>query len=73
MSLNTSRFAISRNGWIIYLIAVVALFLIANLTSKSSSHPGTVSNIFFTAFVSGLVLAVLLGAVTLIRHRRAKG
>ncbi len=70
MSLNPSRVAISRTGWIFYAIVVVALFATANLTAHSSSHPGTVSNAFFIAFVVGLVLALLLGAATLIRQRR---
>ncbi len=72
MSLNPSRVAISRTGWILYAIVEVALFLAANLTAKNSSHPGTVSNIFLIAFIVGLVMAFLLGAATLIGQRRTR-
>ncbi|MGZ4247680.1 MAG: hypothetical protein ACXVUE_05135 [Solirubrobacteraceae bacterium] len=70
MSVNSSRVSLTRNAWIVYLLVEVGLFLIANLTAKNSSHPGTVSNIFFGAFIVGLVLAVLLGASELVRSRR---
>jgi hypothetical protein len=49
----------------------VVLFVIANVTAKNSSHPGTVSNIAFVAFLVGLVLLIALGAAVLIRRRRA--
>jgi hypothetical protein len=70
MSINSNRLSLTRNAWIGYLLVEVALFLTANLTAKNSSHPGTVSNVFFDAFIAGLVLAVLLGATELIRSRR---
>jgi hypothetical protein len=71
MSVDSSRFSISRTGWIIYLAVEVALFVTANLASKNASHPGTVSNIAFVAFIVGVVVAVMLGAATLIHRRRA--
>jgi len=69
MSLNPSRLAISRTGWILYAIVEVALFAGANLAAKNSSHPGTVSNVFFITFIVGLVAALLLGTATLIQRR----
>jgi hypothetical protein len=72
MSLDLTRLTISRNGWIAYAIAEVTLFAIANLTAKSSSHPGTVSNIAFVAFAAGLAIALLLGMAAVLRHRRAQ-
>jgi MYXO-CTERM domain-containing protein len=48
----------------------LVLFLIANVTAKYSSHPGTVSNIAFVAFFIGLLLLIALGAAALIRRRR---
>ena len=72
MSLNPGRPALSRTGWIAYAIAEVALFAAANLTAKSSSHPGAVSNVFFITFIVGLALAFLLGASTLIRQRTTR-
>jgi hypothetical protein len=71
MSVNPSRLAISRTGWMLYAIVEVALFAGANLTAQSSSHPGTVSNVFFITFIAGLVLAIVLGAATLLRQRSA--
>ncbi len=53
MSANPTRLTLTRTGWIIYGIVEVALFLIANFTAKNASHPGTVSQIFFTAFIVG--------------------
>jgi uncharacterized integral membrane protein len=72
MSINSSRLRLTRNAWIVYLLVEVALFLLANFTANSSSHPGTVSNVFFSAFIVGLILAVLLGATELIRSRRRR-
>ena len=70
MSINSRRFSLTRHAWIVYLLIEVALFLMANITAKNSSHPGTVSNVVFIAFITGLVLAVLLGATELIRSQR---
>jgi hypothetical protein len=72
MSTNSSRLSLNRNTWIAFLLVEVALFVTANVTAKSAGHPGTVSNLFFVAFVAGLVLAVLLGATELIRSRRQR-
>jgi MYXO-CTERM domain-containing protein len=70
MSLNPIRPILTRNRWIAYAVVEVALFVVANLTAKSSGHPGTASNAFFITFIAGLVLALLLGAATLLRRRR---
>ena len=72
MSLNPNRLALSRNGWILAAAVEVALFIAANLTANSSSHPGTLSNVFFITFIAGLALALALGAATLIKSRRAR-
>ncbi len=71
MSANPTRLTLTRTGWIIYGIVEVALFLTANFTAKNASHPGTVSQIFFTTFIAGLVLALALGVATIVRQRRA--
>ena len=71
MSLNPTRLTLTRTGWITYGIVEVALFLIANFTAKNASHPGTVSQIIFTTFIAGLVLALALGVVAIVRQRRA--
>jgi hypothetical protein len=46
------------------------LFLVANVTANSSSHPGTASNVFFVAFVIGAVLLITLAIITVVKSRR---
>ena len=72
MSINSSRLSLTRNAWIAFLLGEAALFVTANVTAQNASHPGTVSNVFFVAFIAGLVLAVFLGATELIRSRRQR-
>ena len=62
--------AISRRGWIGLVAFEVALFALANLTANNSSHPGTVSNVFFVAFVIGAVLLITLAVITVVKSRR---
>jgi len=62
--------ALSRRAWIGLVLADVVLFVLANLTSKNSSHPGTVSNVFFIAFVIGAVLLITLAIATMVSSRR---
>jgi hypothetical protein len=69
MSINPS---LSRTGWAAFGVVEIALFVIANVTATNGSHPGTVSNVFFVAFIVGLVLGVALGASALIRQRRRR-
>ena len=61
---------LSRRTWIGMILTDVALFVLANLTAKNSSHPGTVSNVFFAAFVIGAVLLIALAIANVIRSRR---
>ena len=62
--------ALSRRTWIGLVIADVVLFVLANLTAKNSSHPGTASNVFFIAFVIGAVLLITLAIASVIKARR---
>ena len=62
--------ALSRRTWIGLVIADVVLFVLANLTAKNSSHPGTASNAFFIAFVIGAVLLITLAIASVIEARR---
>ena len=62
--------ALSRRTWISLVVADVVLFALANLTAKSSSHPGTASNVFFAAFVIGVVLLITLAIATMVKSRR---
>ena len=62
--------ALNCRTWIGLVAVEVALFLLANLTAKNSSHPGTVSNVFFVAFVIGAVLVIALVVIAVLRSRR---
>jgi len=52
------------------VVLEVALFVIAGVTSKSNHHPGTVSNVFWGAFLVGVVLLILLVLATGVRSLR---
>jgi uncharacterized membrane protein YdcZ (DUF606 family) len=69
MSVNVSRIS-NRTAWISYAALEVVLFLLASVTAKSSSHPGTVSNVFWSAFIVGLALGAVVLAFSLVRSRR---
>jgi hypothetical protein len=62
--------ALGRRSWIGLVAVEVVLFVLANLTAKNSSHPGTVSNVFFVASVIGAVLLIALAVTTVVRSRR---
>lgn len=62
--------ALSRRTWIALVAADLALFVVANLTAKSSSHPGTASNILFVISVIGAALLIALALVTVVKSRR---
>lgn len=62
--------ALSRRTWISLVVADVVLFVLANLTAKNSSHPGTTSNVFFAAFAMGVVLLIALAIATMVKSRR---
>jgi hypothetical protein len=61
---------LTRRSWIALVAVEVALFVVANLTAKNSSHPGALSNVLFAASVVGAVLLVVLAVVTVVRSRR---
>jgi hypothetical protein len=65
-----ARTPISRRAWIGFVVADVVLFLLANVTAKNSSHPGTLSNVFFVAFVIGLALLIVLAVLATVQSRR---
>lgn len=62
--------ALNRRNLVYLAVADAVLFLLANVTSKSHSHPGTVSNVFWFAFLAGVVLLIVLGLAALVRSRR---
>jgi hypothetical protein len=67
-----ARTPISRRGWIGFVVADVVLFLLANLTAKNSSHPGTLSNVLFVAFGIGTALLIAVAVVTTVKSRRRR-
>ena len=60
----------ARNVVVLAVVDVV-LFLIANVTAKNSSHPGTVSNVVWVAFLVGVLMLIVLGACVLVRRLRS--
>jgi hypothetical protein len=70
VTLYGAAMVLKRRNLIYLAVADALLFLLANVTSKSSSHPGTTSNVFWYAFLVGVVLLVVLGLVALIQSRR---
>jgi hypothetical protein len=58
----------ARNTVALAVVDVV-LFLVANLTAKNSSHPGTASNIVFGAFLVGVAVLLALGVALIYRRR----
>lgn len=60
----------SRRTWISLVLGELVLFALANLTAKNSSHPGTVSNVFFIVCIIGAVLLVTLALITVVKSRR---
>jgi hypothetical protein len=62
--------ALSRRSWIGLVAFEVGLFALANVTAKNGSHPGTVSNVFFVAFVIGAVLLITLAVIWVVASRR---
>ncbi len=65
-----ARTSITRRAWIGFVVADVVLFLLANVTAKNGSHPGTFSNIFFVAFVIGTALLIALAVFATVQSRR---
>jgi high-affinity Fe2+/Pb2+ permease len=62
--------ALTRKHWLAFIGLEIVLFVLAGVTSKNSHNPGTVSNIFWVAFLIGVVLLVVLGVIALIRSQR---
>jgi hypothetical protein len=63
---------LTRRNLIALAVLDAVLFLLANITSKSHSHPGTLSNVFWYAFLIGVLLLIVLGLATLFQARRSQ-
>lgn len=60
-----------RNLFAIFVVEVV-LFVLAGVTSKTSKHPGTVSNAFWDVFLVGVVVLVVFAIASLVQSRRSR-
>jgi uncharacterized membrane protein YhaH (DUF805 family) len=60
-----------RNLLVLFVVEVV-LFVLAGVTSKNSSHPGTVSNVFWGVFLVGVVVLVVLAIAIVVQARRSR-
>jgi uncharacterized membrane protein YhaH (DUF805 family) len=56
---------------VVLAVADVVLFVIANVTAKNSSHPGTLSNVVWVAFLIGVLMLIVLGTCVLVRRLRS--
>jgi protein-S-isoprenylcysteine O-methyltransferase Ste14 len=61
---------LSRRNLLYLAVADVVVFVLSNVTSKSNSHPGTVSNVLWIVFLLGVLLLIVLGVVALVQSRR---
>ena len=60
-----------RNLLALFIVEVV-LFVLAGVTSKSNSHPGTVSNVFWVVFLVGVVVLIVLVIATVVQSLRSR-
>jgi uncharacterized membrane protein YhaH (DUF805 family) len=61
-----------RRNLLVLLVVEVVLFVLAGVTSKNSSHPGTVSNAFWDVFLVGVVVLLLLVIGVVVQSRRSR-
>jgi FtsH-binding integral membrane protein len=61
------------NRWTLFCLALAdaVFFLVTNLTVRTRSDPGTVSNVFAYALLVGVVLLIVLAIVALVRWLRS--
>jgi len=64
--------ALSRRNLIYLVVVDVVLFVLSNVTSKNASHPGTVSQVLWIAFLVGVLALIVLGVEALLRSRRSR-
>jgi choline-glycine betaine transporter len=63
----------SRRNLLVLVAIDVVLFVLSNVTAKSNSDPGTVSNILWVAFLLGVIALIAMSISALLRSRRASG
>jgi choline-glycine betaine transporter len=64
--------AVSRRNLLALFVADVVIFVLSNVTSKSNSHPGAVSNVLWVMFLIGALALIVLGIDAVIRSARSR-
>jgi hypothetical protein len=67
----SSRAIFTRRNMIVYVVIEVVLFVLANVTAKSASYPGPLSNMLWGLFCFGLLVLIVAEARTWRSSRRA--
>ena len=62
--------ALTCKHWLALIGVEVVLFVLSNVTSKSNSHPGAVSNVLWVVFLLGVLLLIVLAVAAVVRSRR---
>jgi hypothetical protein len=55
-----------------FFVALVVIFVLSNVVSETSAHPGAASNILWVIFLIGVVALVALSAVALVQAMRSR-
>jgi choline-glycine betaine transporter len=63
---------ITRRNLLGLFVADVVIFVLSNVTSKSNSHPGAVSNVLWVMFLIGALALIVLGIAAAIRSARSR-
>jgi hypothetical protein len=64
--------ALNRRNLLGLFVADVVLFVIANVTAKNSSHPGTVSNVVWVLFLVGVLAFIVLCVIAVVHSMRSR-
>jgi choline-glycine betaine transporter len=72
MSDKLHRSQLSRRNMIALVVVDAVLFLLANVTAKSSSSPGTFSDVTWGIFLIGTALLIVLGLVSVVQSTRSR-
>jgi uncharacterized membrane protein YhaH (DUF805 family) len=64
--------ALSRRNLLVLAGVDVVLFVIANATSKTNNHPGTVSDVAWVLFLFGILGLIVFVPVALVQSRRPR-
>jgi uncharacterized membrane protein len=57
---------------IAFLVALVVIFVLSNVVTETSAHPGTASNILWVVFLIGVVALVVLSVIALVQSMRSR-